>query len=414
MRTRFVSILMTGVALLTSCEQSPQTLRLATPLLPVDQDIAVDMVNMLDESFRTRLDMAPGPVTEAQALDALAAGEVDVALISNAMPYRDGVATVIPLYPTVLHVAYRDGRDASNGHTLISGARVFAGAEDSASRRMFERIAARFDLDESDFEYVADPETQADVIVLFTPIAPTRIAEHPGLRLHGFGKPDEVGSGSIIDAAALLNPHLRPFVIPAGTYGEVTPEPVLTLAVDKYLVAREDLAPSMIYDLIEELLRLRPALAARHPGVIGHLSDDFDVTRSAFVLHEGTQDYLQREEPSIYERYSGIAEVVVTLLIGLISATFASIQILHRRRKNRIDRFYSAAIEIRDSITQESSDSDREEAITRVRELQNDAFDQLVHEKLAADESFRIFITLSNDVLRQLGAAGVEGRLSDV
>ena len=30
-------------------------------------------------------------------------------------------------------------------------------------------------------------------------------------------------------------------------------------------------------------------------------------------------------------------------------------------------------------------------------------FDQLVDEKLGADESFRIFITLSNDVLRQLG-----------
>jgi len=44
-----------------------------------------------------------------------------------------------------------------------------------------------------------------------------------------------------------------------------------------------------------------------------------------------------------------------------------------------------------------------EQAIAQVRELQNEAFDQLVNEKLGADESFQIFITLSNDVLRQLG-----------
>lgn len=369
---------------------------------------------MLDENSAIHFEMTSEPVSESLALDALADGAADVALVSNAMPYRDGVATVIPMYPTVLHVAYRAGRDASDGRTLIGGARVFAGAADSASRRMFERIAARLDLDETDFEYVTDPDAQADVVVLFAPIAPARMVEHPELQLHSFGNPEDVGSGSIVDAAALLNPYLRPFVIPAGAYGDINSEPVLTLAVDKYLVAREDLAPSVIYDLIEELLRLRPALAARHPGVLGHLSGDFDVTRSAFVLHPGTQDFLQREKPGIYERYSGIAEVVVTLLIGLVSATFASVQILQRRRKNRIDRFYSAAIEIRDSITNESSASDRQEAITRVRELQNDAFDQLVHEKLAADESFRIFITLSNDVLRQLGTSGTEERLPGV
>jgi len=76
---------------------------------------------------------------------------------------------------------------------------------------------------------------------------------------------------------------------------------------------------------------------------------------------------------------------------------------LRIRRKNRIDRYYAAAIEIRDSVDDEASSSERGQAIIKIRELQNRAFDQLVDEKLGADESFRIFITLSNDVLRQLG-----------
>ena len=38
----------------------------------------------------------------------------------------------------------------------------------------------------------------------------------------------------------------------------------------------------------------------------------------------------------------------------------------------------------------------------KLRQLQDDAFAKLVDEKLAADESFRIFITLTNDIVQQL------------
>ncbi|NIV16964.1 MAG: hypothetical protein GWN47_00815 [Woeseiaceae bacterium] len=383
------------------------------PSLPIDQDIANDMVEMLDDTSGVHLEMVSQPHSEAEALDALASGTADIALVSNAMPYRDGVATVIPMYPTVLHVAYRVGRDASSGLSLLQDARIFAGAKDSPSRRIFERIATRLDLSENDFEYVTDVESQADIVILFTPISPERVREFPDLRLFSFGTPSDIGSGSVVDAATLLSPYLRPFVIPAGTYGTITPEPTLTLAVDKYLVARQGLAPSVVYDLIEELLRLRPALAAKHPGMLGHLNGDFDVSRSAFVLHTGTQNYLRRKEPSMYERYSGIAEVSITVLIALISATVAGFRILQRRRKNRIDRFYAKTIALRDLVTPGSTEDERRKAIADIRELQNEAYAQLVDEKLSADESFRIFIQLSDDALQQLGAHGIDRRTSD-
>ena len=53
------------------------------------------------------------------------------------------------------------------------------------------------------------------------------------------------------------------------------------------------------------------------------------------------------------------------------------------------------------------------EVVAAADQAEDEAFDQLVDEKLAADESFRIFITLSNDVLRQLSAAGIDDHLSD-
>jgi hypothetical protein len=134
------------------------------------------------------------------------------------------------------------------------------------------------------------------------------------------------------------------------------------------------------------------------------LSGDFKSSSSTFIIHPGAQAYSQRNAPTVYERYSGIAEVAVTVLIALSSAIFAAVRIYRMRRKNRIDTFYSAVIAIKKSIDKTSTEKERQKKADEIRSLQLTAFELLVDEKLAADESFRIFVTLSNDVLRQLGA----------
>ena len=392
------------LAMLAACEEGPSELRLVTPVGTIDRDIVEELAELFDnERVLTRISLTEETMSGEEALDAIAAGKADVALISNSQEFRRDIATVMPLYPTVLHIARRDGFTEPTARGDLSDAAVFAGAKGSASRSIFERIADNIGLADDDYRYVSNPSEIADMVVVFAPIAPERIAEFPELRLISMGTPQEIGNGGTVDAAVLLNPHFRPFVIPVGTYGDSTPEPIVTIAVDKILVTRSDLDSAVVYDLISDILRLRPALAAKRPGLFQQLSEDFDVSRSRFVLHPGTLDYLQRSEPTIYERYSGVAEVAVTLMIALFTAALAGVRILRIRRKNRIDRYYAAAIEIRDSVDDQASSSEREQAIVKIRDLQNRAFDQLVDEKLGADESFRIFITLSNDVLRQLG-----------
>ncbi|NOR35350.1 MAG: hypothetical protein GQ577_01250 [Woeseiaceae bacterium] len=392
------------LATLAACEEGPSELRLVTPVGTIDRDIVEELAELFDnERVLTRISLTEETMSGEEALDAIAAGKADVALISNSQEFRRDIATVMPLYPTVLHIARRDGFAEPTARGDLSDAAVFAGAKGSASRSIFERIADNIGLADDDYRYVSDPSEIADMVVVFAPIAPERIAEFPELRLISMGTPQEIGNGGTVDAAVLLNPHFRPFVIPVGTYGDSTPEPIVTIAVDKILVTRSDLDSAVVYDLISDILRLRPALAAKRPGLFQQLSEDFDVSRSRFVLHPGTLDYLQRSEPTIYERYSGVAEVAVTLMIAMFTAALAGVRILRIRRKNRIDRYYAAAIEIRDSVDDQASSSEREQAIVKIRDLQNRAFDQLVDEKLGADESFRIFITLSNDVLRQLG-----------
>jgi hypothetical protein len=81
---------------------------------------------------------------------------------------------------------------------------------------------------------------------------------------------------------------------------------------------------------------------------------------------------------------------------------FAGVRIFHMRRKNRIDVFYTETMAIRQSISGSATSDERTTAIQKIRELQTKAFEMLVDEKLSADESFRIFVSLSNDVLHEL------------
>lgn len=398
---------------LVSCDTGPEELRLAAPFAQVDRAIAEDLGNLLDAGDGTHLDIDGSSLSEEAAIDAVISEAADIALVSNSLPFRDDIATVMPLYSTVLHIAYREDRDASSGRALLYGAKVYAGPEGSASRMIFDRIVHRLGLDVGAYEYVYELTDHPDVVILFAPISPELFADYPDYRLFSLGSPESIGIGSAVDAAVLLNPHFRPFVIPAGTYGESTPEAIVTIAVDKILVARGDLSDSVVYDLINDILRLRPALAAKRPGLFQQLSDDFDASRSRFILHSGTQAYLQRTAPTIYERFSGVAEALVTLIIAVISASIAGVRFYKKRLKNRIDKFYAAALDVRNSFKAPVTPSDRKQAIMKIRQLQNEAFDLLVDEKLAADESFRIFITLSNDVLRQIGSANDVDRFSD-
>jgi TRAP-type uncharacterized transport system substrate-binding protein len=399
---RLTSICLLFLLALSACDTTRRDLNLVTPASPVDREIAQELTSLLNSRSSFQVTLTASPMAGKNALEAIAAGDADIALVSNYLGFRDDIATIMPLYPTVLHIVRRSGIDVQAGPEMFRGRTVYAGPEGSASRQLFERIAERMGLGRGDYEFNADSAPLPDVAVVFGPISPERSVEFPGYLLSSLGAPQDIGSGGIIDAAVLLNPSFRAFIIPAGTYGPATPGPVVTVAVDKILVARSDLDETIVYDLINEILRLRPALAGKRPGIFQQLSENFDTSRSTFIVHPGTQAYLQRSEPSVYERYSGVAEVMVTLIIALVSALIAVLSIIKARRKNRIDRFYLETIEIRNSCKRSTDPVELQQAITRIEKLQDEAFDLLVHEKLAADESFRIFVTLTNDVLDQL------------
>ncbi|MDH4107411.1 MAG: hypothetical protein OEW35_03780 [Gammaproteobacteria bacterium] len=393
--------------LLASCSQRTDELRLVMPVLAVDQGIAEQLANNVGARSDLDIDLVPLP-EGMTALDALSSGYADLAFEANTHPYRDGIATVMPLYPTVLHIVVREERVSADPARMLAGATVYAGPPDSASRLAVERIMTRLGLGEGAVRFAEDTSVPVDVLIVYAPIDRERLQAGPdfdGMVLLSFGAADEIGKGGDIDRAVLLNPRVRPFVIPAGIYGDLAPGPVLTLAVDQLLVARADLPDATVYDLVGEILRLAPVLSGERPEAFQRLDGDFDAGGWAFGLHAGALAFLHRDEPTFAERYSGVAEVIVTLLLAAGSGIFAAVKIYRIRRKNRIDVFYTDVIRIRDSVDRDASMRERREAIANIRALQNRAFELLVNERLAADDSFRIFITLADDAIRELREA---------
>lgn len=398
-----MSLAIVTISLLAACGQGRPELRLIVPRSPVDKEIAEHLTSLLDEESSVGIRLVPNPSPETSALAALTDGAGDIALVSNSESFRREIETVLPLYPTVLHIAYRDSIPIpTRGEAIKAGSRIFAGPPGSPSQLMLLEVAKRDGIDPREIEFVRSVDEQPDIVVVFAPVLPNLMDGAPDFQLFSIADPHEVGMGSVVDGAALLNPHLRPFVIPIDTYGHTPKAPVVTLAVDKLLVARSDVPETVVYDLIREILRLKPALSANNPGLFHQLSANFDISSTTFVVHPGARAFVSKDEPSVYERYSGVAEVAATLIFGLISGLYAAVKIYSIRRKNRIDRFYKAAMEVRDAAQGSSDLTVRRKAVSELRALQNDAFRMLVDEKLAADESFRIFITLSNDIIGDL------------
>ncbi len=403
----FIIAMAVALGLVVTCEAPAQKLRLVRPSLELDQRIAERLEALIDRHERFDIELVDSPDPTLSPLEAVAAGHADLAFAANIENYREDINVVLPLYARILHIVTRDDPVPADLRELFRNRAIFAGPSSSVTYRVVQQVVRDLQLDANEYALVSEPVREPDVVVVFAPIDRERIVADSrleGSRLFSFGEVDDIGTGSGIDRAVLLNPRLKPFVIPAGTYDALTPEPVLTLAVDNLLVAHTDLPQAVVYDLFAEIVRVRTALFSERPELFQELDKSIIDANFAFSMHPGAMSYLLQDEPTFIERYSGVAEVLVTLLIGLISGGWALVKIYRIRRKNRIDKFYVDVIATRDAVQADASDADRLAAIETIRGLQNRAFELLVDEKLAADESFRIFIELTNNSIDELSA----------
>lgn len=331
----------------------------------------------------------------------LSQGDVDLAIVENSQPFSESFQVVAPLYRSVLHIFYRDGLKVKSAKHLFTEHSIYVDPLSYTSRRLIELVQHRHDIKAKDIELVSSfSPGNTDVFITFAPLQADKLnRQFQGYRLLAFDPVEQIGHGSSIDAIGLMFPQLQPFIIPARTYQNLgNDKPVATVSVDMLLVASTGLSEHLVYRLAASLFDLRTQLAEIIPSAFMVLREDFDVYRLNFPLHTGARRYLERNSPSFLERYAELINVVIYMTALGFTALLGFFRWNKQRKKDRVDEFYIRVLKLKQAAKGELSTRQLLSLQGQLDQLEHQAFELLIAEKLAADESFRILITLVQEV----------------
>ncbi len=239
----------------------------------------------------------------------------------------------------------------------------------------------------------------ADIIIYFGPINSRNPSWYtPGYTLYSLDY-DHAERAMSSKAIGYLMPQMQPKVIPAHTYDlPGNDKDVHTVAVDALLATHKKASVNVIYELTSTLLQQKPRFTAVAPDIFAGVREDFDPLSLNFPLHKGSRRYLARDEPSTLERYAETINLLVYLVFLVLTGAIGLTRWHAHRKKDRIDAFYSRIFAIRIRAKSEP----RRQLLRELQDLELEAFESLIAEKLAADESFRIFIELLTRAMAEL------------
>jgi TRAP-type uncharacterized transport system substrate-binding protein len=337
-------------------------------------------------------------------LDSLEAGNADFGIVDNYSRFSDKVTSIIPLYPQVLHVLVRKDMNPTSLRSLFNSGKVFPGIEGSGTKRFVNQLTLDLGINSSEVQFIdVDHFFDADVIFAFTDLL--TLAELRDLKdqykLFSLGEVGELGQGTPADAICTRHPQFEPFVISRDLYGSLTDKTVLTVKVDAVLVCRANLERSFIYEVINVLHENKQDLKDVNP-LLFNVSADFDPSRLNFMLHPGAKDFLERYQPNFFEKNADLLSVIFSVTVALISSMYTIAKWRTAKKKNEIDKYYKALMRIRNELHTLTSKEHCKRIERELIVVQERAMDLLLDEKLFADESFSIFLNLSNIIMDEI------------
>lgn len=319
--------------------------------------------------------------------------------------------SVIPLYSQIFFIIYKENLKPSTLKDLIVGREIAIGPRQSGTAYLAKILFKEFGIDTSKYiqKYVSFEENMLsdsiDICCLLTGFNNSRIEKSikQGGRIFSLGEYSLAGKGSAADGFCLKYPLAKPYIIPKNIYLDLPEDPVLTVAVDAVLLTRKDIKDHVIYDFMHAILNNKQFLVIDlNNKLLSQLTEQFDPLSLRFPLHPGAKAYLERDKPSFFERYAELLGFIFSIFIAFVGGVTTLAKWNRHRKKNRIDAFYSQIMKIQNQIKSCRSIDACADSIDRLRKLRQEAFGQLIKEKLSADDSFAIFITFLNDTQAEL------------
>ncbi|MFK8047449.1 MAG: TAXI family TRAP transporter solute-binding subunit [Halioglobus sp.] len=340
------------------------------------------------------------PKTNQSGLQALVSGDADLALVENSSPFQPGVRVILPGFESVLHILLRDGVVLEESDKPFKNKSIYISNDSHAGEAFVKMAAARQRLAPDEINIVKELVAgQTDIVVYFGPVSPRHPLWYiPGYRLHSLD-PQNLDTAMSSQGLSYALPYIESTVIPAFTYDIPGNEQIIyTLSVDTLLATRKEIPERTIYRLTRTLLQDKPRFAAVAPEIFSGINEDFDPLELSFPMHSGSRRYIDRDEPTGLERYAETINMLAYVFFGLLTAGVYLARLAIQKKKDRIDEFYFKVMQIRQRAKHEPS----QRLIEELQQLEREAFESLIAEKLAADESFRIFIELLTRALTEL------------
>jgi TRAP-type uncharacterized transport system substrate-binding protein len=359
---------------------------------------------------QSNIRLTPVSVTaDIGEFEALSEGLVDLALVENSTAFQAGLRAILPMHESVLHLLVRDGVDVSHPQQPLRNKTIYVDEHSQAGQSFVKLVARRQRLAETEYQLITSLDSQQpDVVVYFGPINPAQpLWFSSGYSLYSLSHDNQDRALSSL-AISYMMPQMHPKVIPARTYDLPGNErEIHTVAVDAILATNKAVPEAVIYELTRTLLEQKPRFSAITPEVFAGIREDFNPLQLNFPLHSGARRYLARDEPSLLERYAESINLLVYLVFLILTGMVALTRWHAHRKKDRIDTFYTRIFAIRMRAMKEPP----EPLLLELQQLELEAFESLINEKLAADDSFRIFIELltrAMDEIRQRPATSDE------
>jgi hypothetical protein len=168
--------------------------------------------------------------------------------------------------------------------------------------------------------------------------------------------------------------------------------------MEALLVCRADLPVDLVFETCSVLTDQKHRLAGINPLLAG-FGHDFSPNELNIVLHPGARNFIERYQPGFLERYAEVLSVLLSIMLALGSGLITLRQWRRSTKKNKIDVFYKSIMHIIEEIPHIQSQTQAERILADLNALQKTTVDLVIQEKLAADESFLIFLKLCKQAL---------------
>ena len=358
-------------------------------VLEATEDFSSVVVRTTDGSVENmRLIGSDGPTADLAFVQGDASPSTDARLLAT-------------LYDEVLHILVSKAA-AQDIHTIhdLQGKRVALGAAGSGTRQLSRRVLKHFGVEVRE-DLVMSPEETAQALsdnsvdaAFILSAIPSRLilnlAERDEVRFLSLGNAEEVGDEA--HALELVFPGIQRETIPRSTYIRLPLKAIHTVSVTAMLVARKDLDEELARSITAIVFRSRAGasgLEGTELMVARKIREDYDPASVTIPYHSGASAYYNREAPPFFVEYAEALSLGLTLMLAIYSVFIALREWLRRRMKNRVDA-YLLEVERLASNVHTLNHTESLQQLRALEELRRAAFDDLIAERLLADEAFII------------------------